>query len=241
MTFYEQTPPKFNEGETVYTRMHNGWVEGEIIEADDETCLIQWEGILEPRKYPRSEMEYIQHKAPQKEANGTDFEKEAEELYPYDTGKEYGGTVSYERRRLEVRRQRDAYIKGRQLSYQEGWIKVTPETMPTKEVLLLTSSQLIIIGYWYDGGWHTHRSEWVSRNDGTNFKKLQSAYKFEEIIAWMPLPLTPHEQSQKLRDLIEWMEQQTEIIQEPSPSASRGWVRKCIAKANELLKEREPG
>lgn len=75
------------------------------------------------------------------------------------------------------------------------WIKVTPETMPDKPALLLTSSQVIIIGDWYENGWRTHRSEWVPRNDGTEFKKLQSAYKFEDIIAWVPLPLTPYEKT----------------------------------------------
>lgn len=81
----------------------------------------------------------------------------------------------------------------RQMSYpSDQWIKVTPETMPTTQVLLLTSSQVVIIGDWYKGEWRTHRSEWVPI-EGSEFKRLKSAFKFEEIIAWMPLPKTPYE------------------------------------------------
>lgn len=66
------------------------------------------------------------------------------------------------------------------------WISCKKQ-MPNTEVLLLTSSKLMIIGDFYNGSWRTHRSKWVEK-DGVNV--LESGYQFQDIIAWQPLPPT---------------------------------------------------
>ncbi len=75
---------------------------------------------------------------------------------------------------------------GELVSTEKEWISVN-EKWPEGEVMLLTSSRMIILGDWYKGEWRTHRSRWIEI-DGANVFK--SAYKKEEITHWSPLPDT---------------------------------------------------
>lgn len=93
--------------------------------------------------------------------------------------------------KLKVRQEQKAEIKGKEPANKEvdensKWISCKKQ-MPNTEVLLLTSSKLMIIGDFYNGSWRTHRSKWVEK-DGVNV--LESAYQFQDIIAWRPLPPT---------------------------------------------------
>jgi hypothetical protein len=53
--------------------------------------------------------------------------------------------------------------------------------MPDREVLLLTTSKVIILGDWYKDSWRTAQSYWDNGN-------LKSVYQKEDITHWMSLP-----------------------------------------------------
>lgn len=58
---------------------------------------------------------------------------------------------------------------------------------PVGEVLLLTTSKMIVIGDWYEDGWRTPHSTWEPI-PGSKFQKLKHIYGEKDVTHWMLKP-----------------------------------------------------
>jgi len=70
-----------------------------------------------------------------------------------------------------------------ELELSSLWIDVK-NYMPEGDVLLLTTSKVVVIGDWYKEKWRTSQSYW---DDSV----LKSVYQKNDITHWMPLPKAP--------------------------------------------------
>lgn len=71
------------------------------------------------------------------------------------------------------------------------WVSVE-DRLPEGQVLLLTSSMMIIIGDLYKGVWRSAgHNHWVDDHDNKPYQKLASNLNIEDITHWMPLPTIP--------------------------------------------------
>ena len=73
---------------------------------------------------------------------------------------------------------------------QREWKPIDYDNSPKGEVLLLTSSKVIVIGDRYKDVWRViGRCKWVDAISGIG-RVLESDFKDEDITHWMPLPDT---------------------------------------------------
>lgn len=73
---------------------------------------------------------------------------------------------------------------------ENDWILIDYENIPKGEVLLLTTSKVILKGDWYKNGWRTEWSRWISTEDCSRQVILSTTPK-EDVTHYCLLPDIP--------------------------------------------------